>query len=87
MKSVRLGNDLEQRLEKAARITGQPASQIIRDAVREQCDKLLEENLFDRLADVIGAVGSGGSNDSRTTGRQFTETLKKSPTRSRTTTT
>jgi predicted DNA-binding protein len=87
VKSVRLGNDLEQRLEKAARITGLPASQIIRDAVREQCDKLLAENLSDQLADVIGAVGSGGSTDSRRTGRQFTETLKRSSARNRNKTT
>lgn len=83
MKSVRLGEELEQQLEKAAQVTGQPASHIIRDGVRQRCNELLGDNLRDRLADVIGAVGSGGAS-SRHTGKEFTDSLKKRRTKQRT---
>ena len=69
MKTVRLGTELEKRLAHAARKTGQPESQIIRDAVKERCDDLLEQQLRDRLGDVIGVVASRGG-QSRRTGRQ-----------------
>jgi hypothetical protein len=71
-----LGDDLERRLEKAARISGQPESQIIRDAVREHCDDLLRQRLPDQLDDVIGAVSSKGGR-SRRTGREFTALLSR----------
>ena len=82
MKSVRLGDELERRLEEAARVSGQPASKIIRDAVRRSCDELLHDRLSERLADVVGAVGSGGGR-SQHTGRQFTEVLRKTQARHR----
>ena len=80
MRSVRLGDELEHRLQEAARVTGQPASKIIRDAVRKQCEELLGDRLSERLADVIGAVGSSGG-QSRRTGKQFTELLQKARTK------
>ena len=68
MKTVSLGADLERRLEQAARISGQPESQIVRDAVRGRCDELLGKRLRDQLDDVIGAVCSGRGQSSRTGG-------------------
>jgi len=73
MRSVRLDPELESRLEEAARVTGEPVSQIIRAAVRQRCDDVLGQRLDRRLADVIGVVGAGG--DSRRTGRAFTRLL------------
>ena len=57
-KSVRLGRSLELRLAEAARITGKPASRLIREAVEERCDALLKNRLDIRLADFIGCVAS-----------------------------
>jgi len=49
-----------------SRITGQPVSQIIREAVAERCALLLGQRLDRRLADVIGVVSSGGGRAERT---------------------
>lgn len=70
MRSVRLGAELERRLDEAARITGTHVSELIRDAVRERCDAILGARLSRRLADVVGSVASGGGS-SRRTGREF----------------
>lgn len=74
MRSVRLGQELEAQLEEAAQITGEPVSEIIREAVRRRCDEVLGGRLDRRLADVIGIVSVGGS--SRKTGRTFTSLLQ-----------
>ena len=76
MRSVRLNEELEARLDEAARVTGLSVSELIRDAVRRRCDELLGERLSSRLGDVTGAVASRGG-QSRRTGRQFLETLRK----------
>lgn len=76
MRSVRLDEELESRLEEAARITGEPVSRIIRDAVRKKCDEVLGDRLDVRLADVIGSVSSKKRTNSRRTGREFTRILQ-----------
>jgi hypothetical protein len=75
MRSVRLDVETEGRLAEASRITGQPVSQIIRDAVAERCALLLGERLDRRLADVIGVVSSDGGRAEHT-GEAFTALLK-----------
>ncbi len=75
MRSVRLGDELDRRLEESARLTGEPVSELIRDAVRAHCDAILGARLSTRLSDVVGKVASGGGS-SRRTGRQFAELLK-----------
>ena len=75
MRSVRLGQELEAQLEEAAQITGEPVSEIIRDAVRRRCDEVLGGRLDRRLADVIGVVSAGGN--SRKTGQAFAELLRR----------
>jgi predicted DNA-binding protein len=76
MKSVRLGQQLERRLEEVARITGQSTSKLIRDAVRRHCDEYADSGLAGQLADVVGAVASGGR-QSRKTGRGFLDHVRK----------
>lgn len=73
MRSVRLDHELDARLEETARVTGEPVSKIIREAVRRRCDEVLGGRLDRRLADVVGMVSVGGS--SRKTGRKFTDLL------------
>ena len=66
MRSVRLDSELEGRLAEASRISGQPVSQIIRQAVAERCAVLLGQRLDHRIADVIGVVSSEGGRAERT---------------------
>lgn len=75
MRSVRLDEETEGRLAEASRITGQPVSQIIREAVAERCGILLGERLDQRLADVIGVVSSRGGRADRT-GEAFAAAVK-----------
>lgn len=72
MRSVRLDTETEARLVEASRITGQPVSQIIREAVAERCESLLGQRLDRRLADVVGIVCSEGGRAERT-GMAFTD--------------
>ncbi len=75
MRSVRLDDEIEGLLAEASRITGQPVSQIIRDAVTERCDYLLGQRLDRRLADVIGVVASEGGRAEHT-GEAFAALVK-----------
>ena len=76
MRSVRLDDELEQRLAEAASVAGQPVSALIREAVQQKCDEVLGQRLDVQLADVIGIFSSRGrSRDSSRTGRAFTRLL------------
>jgi predicted DNA-binding protein len=74
MKTVRLGEELESKLDQLARRTGRTVSEIVREAVRNHCEMATADSLAARLADVTGTVSSGGG-DSRKTGRRFTEAV------------
>ena len=76
MRSVRLDTALEAQLEEAARLSGEPVSQIIRRAIESQCRAILGERLAPRLNDVIGVIESTGGRATRT-GKAFTALLKK----------
>jgi hypothetical protein len=75
MKSVRLDEALEARLKEAAHVSGEPVSNIIRQAIEERCTHILGERLAPRLADVIGVVHSQGG-QARCTGKAFVENLR-----------
>jgi predicted DNA-binding protein len=77
MRSVRFDDDLEARLQQASQIAGKPASAIIREAVRTECDRLLNRRADLALADVIGSVAGRRSNSSAKTGRAYLESLKR----------
>ena len=70
MRSVRLDESLEARLEEAAVLTGQPVSVIIRQAIEERCEAILGQRLAHRLRDVVGIVRSKGGR-ARRTGEAF----------------
>ena len=76
MRSVRLDHTLESRLEQAARLSGEPVSNIIRQAIEEHCAAILGQRLAPRLQDVTGLVCSKGGR-ARRTGRAFREHLAK----------
>jgi predicted DNA-binding protein len=70
MRSVRLDQALESRLKQAAQLSGEPVSNIIRQAIEERCEAILGQRLADRLRDVIGTVRSKGGR-ARQTGKAF----------------
>ena len=76
MRSVRLDELLESRLEKAARASGESVSNIIRRAIEERCEAILGQRLASRLQDVTGVVRSDGGR-ARRTGRAFLSHLKR----------
>ena len=75
MRSVRLDEALESRLEEAARASGQPVSSIIRQAIKQRCEQILGERLVHRLGDVAGIVRSSGGR-ARHTGDAFRKQLR-----------
>lgn len=76
MRSVRLDESLDARLEEAARVSGEPVSNIIREAIEERCEAILGSRLSTRLNDVTGVVRSGGGR-ARRTGRAFRDTIER----------
>ncbi len=82
MRSVRLDQALEARLEQAAQLSGEPVSNIIRQAIEERCKAILGQRLSDRLRDVTGTVRSSGGR-ARQTGKTFGAQLAKKGTRGR----
>ena len=70
MRSVRLDQALESRLEQAAQLSGEPVSNIIRQAIEARCEAILGQRLADRLRDVTGTVRSKGGR-ARQTGKAF----------------
>ena len=76
MRSVRLDEALESRLEEAARVSGEPVSNIIRKAIEERCEAILGKRLAHRLRDVVGTVRSQGGR-ARRTGKAFLARLEK----------
>ncbi len=76
MKSVRLDTELEARLEKAAQTAGVSESALIRSAIAERCDAILNEQPDLRLAYALGSV-SGGGGRARRSGTRFVDVLKR----------
>ena len=60
MKSVRLDENLEVRLQRAARALAMSQSEFLRDALARRCDEVLGDSLQERLAPVVGIVKSSG---------------------------
>jgi len=72
MRSVRLDDDLEQLVRRAAKREGTTVSEFLRRAARERAERTLDAR--EQLADVIGAVRGGGGRAART-GEAFGEVL------------
>lgn len=80
MKSVRLDEDLETRLQRAARSLAMSQSEFIRDALARRCNEVLGNSLQERLARVIGIINSSGGRASHS-GAAFVAILAKRPKR------
>ena len=65
MKSVRLDENLEAKLERAARALAMSQSAFLRDALARRCDEVLGSSLGERIAPVVGIVKSAGGRTAR----------------------
>jgi hypothetical protein len=74
VKSLRLDPDLEQRLVRAAAVTGESLSEFIRRAAAARADAVLTDHVDDDWSDVIGAVHGGGG-QARRSGDAFADVV------------
>lgn len=78
MRSVRIDDELESRLERASEASGEPISEIIRKGARRQCDEILRgSGTLELLGDVVGAVRSSGGRDARNHKAEYAALMKK----------
>lgn len=75
MRSLRIDDDLDVRIQRAAAIEGCSVSEFIRIAAAERADRALSSRPSDRLADVIGVINSGGG-QAQDTGKAFSDLLE-----------
>lgn len=73
MRSLRLDDDLEERLQQAAAVRGESLSEFIRRAVDERARATLAESVHD-FDDVLGVIHGGGGR-ARRTGTAFRDVL------------
>lgn len=90
MRSVRFGQQLERDLTKASEVTGQSASEIIRSATQERCNRLLGRSAHEMLKPFIGRFASTSAarrrtplDDNRAVGKLMTKDLNRQPRRRR----
>jgi hypothetical protein len=74
VRSLRLDDDLEDRVRRAAAAEGASVSEFLRRAATERADATLATGAGDALADVLGSVHGGGGR-ARRTGGAFSELL------------
>lgn len=76
MRSVRIPDELDERLLRAAERTGETASDFIREAVAERATRVLGTQTRAALADVIGVAHGGASDTAAATGTEFRRRLR-----------
>lgn len=77
MRSLRLDEELEARIEQAAAMRGESVSEFLRRAAAERVDLTFRADPIVEWADVLGVVHGGGGR-ARRTGAAFREALAKS---------
>ena len=75
MRSLRLDDDLDRQLRRAAAVKGESVSEFIRMAAAARVRETLRASARDQLADVIGAVHGGGGR-ARRSGEAFADALR-----------
>jgi hypothetical protein len=74
MRSLRLDDELDDRVRRAAAIEGASVSEFLRRAAAERAEATLTTGAGDALADVVGSIHGGGGR-ARESGSAFTELL------------
>lgn len=81
MKTLRLDSELEERLQRAAAVTGESLSEFIRRAAAARADSILGAAPASDFNDVLGVAHDGGGR-ARRTGEAFARALtERSPSR------
>jgi hypothetical protein len=70
MRSLRLDPDLDEKVQRAAAISGLSVSEFIRNAAEERANETLAAQPGDSFADVAGVVHGGGGR-ARRSGKAF----------------
>lgn len=70
MRSLRLDPDLDDKIQRAAEISGQSVSEFIRHAAEDRANETLAAQPRGRFADVAGVVHGGGGR-ARRSGEEF----------------
>ncbi len=65
MRSLRLDQELDDKVQRAAEISGQSVSEFIRRAAEDRADETLMSQPAGRFADVAGVVHGGGGRAQR----------------------
>jgi Ribbon-helix-helix protein, copG family len=74
MRSLRLDDELDERVRRAAAVEGASVSEFLRRAAADRAEVTLATGAGDALADVVGAIHGGGKR-ARDTGGAFTSLL------------
>jgi Ribbon-helix-helix protein, copG family len=74
MRSLRLDDELDERVRRAAAAEGASVSEFIRRAVSERAENTLSTGAAERMADVLGAIHGGGKR-ARDSGTAFADLL------------
>lgn len=75
MKSVRFSEDLERKLRKLAEWEGTNQSEVIRQAIEHEYERITENRLDTEIGDLVGTLSLGG-NRARTSGESFRQSLR-----------
>lgn len=76
MRSLRLSDELDAQVRRAAAGEGASVSEFLRRAASERAERMLSANPAERLSYAIGAVEGRGGDVARDTGRAFTDLLE-----------
>jgi hypothetical protein len=74
MRSIRLEADLDEKIQRAAKIKGESVSKFIRQAAAERAEQTLSKSPSDYFADVAGVIHGGGGR-ARSTGSAFKQVI------------
>ena len=75
MRSLRIDEELDEKIRRAASLNDESISDFLRTAAEERADRVLSTQGREAFADVAGAVRSHGGQADRT-GHAFTEVLR-----------
>ncbi len=76
MRSLRIDDELDSKLQRAAALKGESVSEFIRHAVEQRANEALMVRVSDSFTDVAGVIHGGGGR-ARESGKAFTQALAK----------
>lgn len=83
MRSLRLSEDLDEQVRRAAELEGSTVSEFLRRAASERAERALASDPAERLSYAIGAVEGRGGDLARRTGAAFADIVEEKHRRKR----